>query len=352
MVMVDWISCCIPWQHASPINNGNVVSISPDGEQEWHIEKWLPVSGSFDSTIQIRSKHSDTYCSHILLSGNPIKFLQGHNVWGSGDVTGLVFDTFLKVLSLINIPGQLPSYPMASINTSWFTRIDLTAMYHLRDGSEVNNWLRSAEFAANTRHSGRGQMTNGTLYFGKTSRRWSLKFYHKGQELNDNKKHQRDLPPEVLQFADKSLRCEVTLRGKELDEIGLANVFDWEDVEAEDVYNRYLNKLELSDNMHTVEPAKLKNLPPRLVAVYHCWTRGDDIREMLSRNTFYRYRKQLKEELGINISVRQPSTEPDRSNVVPLVRILEAKPVEIPHWAYGTDLYYEPNMDPKLRLAQ
>ncbi len=164
-------------------------------------------------------------------------------------------------------------------------------------------------------------MTNGTLYFGKSSRRWSLKFYHKGQEIKDNKKHQRELPKEVLLFADKSLRCELTLRGKELDKIGLSTVSAWEDIATVDVYNSYLSKLDLSDNMTTVDQEKLEKLPPRLVAVYHCWTRGDDIREMYPKNTFYRYRKQIMEALGVNISVRQPSSESDRSNVIPLVRI-------------------------------
>lgn len=350
MIMIDWVSCCIPWPHKSPINGGRVISVGGDGSIDWEVEKWHSIRGSYDSAIQIRTRHIDSRCSHIMLSGNPVKFLQGHNIWGSNDLLGLISDTFFEVIKILDC--DLPRYPMGNISGAWLTRVDLNAMYHLRDALEVNSWLRSAEFSANTRHSGRGQMSNGTLYFGKQSRRWSLKFYHKGQEVKDNKKHQRDLPTELLLFADKSLRSEVTLRGKELEKIRLSTVSDWENIDPQDVYNGYLNKLELSDFMTTVDPEKLKDLPPRMVAVYQCWTRGDDIREMLSRPTFYRYRKEIMNILGVNISVRQPSTEADRSNVIPLVRVLEAKPAEIPHWAYGTDLYYEPNHRTKLELVK
>jgi II/X family phage/plasmid replication protein len=65
------------------------------------------------------------------------------------------------------------------------------------------------------------------------------------------------------------------------------------------------------------------------------------LRVILPRKTFYRYRKQLQEH-GIDIAVRQPHE--DRSNVVPLMRVLEAKPAPIPDWAYGTHLLFEPRL--------
>ena len=158
MAMIDWITCCIRWPHSKPFNNGNIISINSDGEQEWDTEKWLPVRGSYDSSIQICSRHIDAPCSHILLSGNPTKFLQGHNIWGSDDLSGLIGDTFFKVLSLVGFDGRLPKYPMGAIAGAHITRVDINSMYHLKNGSEVNSWLRSAEFSATTRHTGRGQI--------------------------------------------------------------------------------------------------------------------------------------------------------------------------------------------------
>lgn len=350
MIMIDWVSCLIPWKHDKPINDGNIVSIDPDGSISWQTEKWLSVPGSYESSVQVRSHHSETECSHIMFSGNPVKFLQGHNIWGTGDLGSLTIEAFFKCLRHLGITddGCLPKYPHSCVYSARLTRIDLAAMFHMDNAKSVNSWLRSAEFSANLRHRGKGQMTNGTLYFGKHSRRWSLKFYHKGQEVRDNKKHQRELPDSLLQFADKSLRAEIVLRGKELDKLGLSVIGEWDNVNVEDVYNSYLSRLELSENMTSIDPEKLADLPPRLKGVYRCWENGDDMRQMYSKSTFYRYRRQMLDALNIDISVKQSGNKEDRSNVVPLVRVLEAKPAEIPEWAYGTDFYHEPAHYPRL----
>ena len=58
---------------------------------------------------------------------------------------------------------------------------------------------------------------------------------------------------------------------------------------------------------------------------------------MLSKPTFYKHRAQLLEHgIDINLVVEKM----DRSNVVPLVRVLEAKPVQIPDWAFDLNLVH------------
>jgi len=348
--MIDWITARIPFAHDVAINGGHVLSVDPSGSVEWQTDKYLTVRGSYDSSISLRSYHdpsdldSITRYSHIEFSGNPVKFLQGHNIWGSGYASNLLVDAFYKALSFI-ASNEPYSVPISNILKSRITRIDLTAMYQLRDSNEVNNWLRSAEFSANLRHRGKGQFNHGTLYYGAKSSHWTLKFYHKGQEVRANKKHQRADILEldsVLGFADKSLRSEIQFRGRELDKIGLSKLSSWDDVTPLDVYNKYLGKLEFSENMITVTNEKLHELPPRLAGAYQLWLDGKDLRQIYPRPTFYRYRKELLTLLKIDISIKQASSKPDLSNVVPLVKIIEAKPASIPDWAYGTDLYYEP----------
>ncbi|MCC5709515.1 phage/plasmid replication protein, II/X family, partial [Klebsiella pneumoniae] len=63
-----------------------------------------------------------------------------------------------------------------------------------------------------------------------------------------------------------------------------------------------------------------------------------DIRSMHSKTAFYRYRKGLMDALGIDIATVQYK-QPD--NVVPFIRIIEAKPMGVPDWAIGTDLYFD-----------
>jgi II/X family phage/plasmid replication protein len=69
------------------------------------------------------------------------------------------------------------------------------------------------------------------------------------------------------------------------------------------------------------------------------WESGADLRAVLSRPTFYRYRAELLPH-GVDIAVSMPKEAV--SNVVPLYRVLEAKPVSAPEWASGTALFWEP----------
>ena len=64
------------------------------------------------------------------------------------------------------------------------------------------------------KHRGAGQFKGDTLYWGKGSSRWFLKCYHKGDEINRKKSNYPDAlrTPEMLDFAARSLRFEMTLK--------------------------------------------------------------------------------------------------------------------------------------------
>ncbi|WP_283159727.1 phage/plasmid replication protein, II/X family, partial [Xanthomonas axonopodis] len=68
---------------------------------------------------------------------------------------------------------------------------------------------------------------------------------------------------------------------------------------------------------------------------YLAWAAGNDLRETMSRPSFYRLRSKLLPH-GVDIATLMPK---EVSNVVPLYRILEAVPVSVPDWAVGTPLY-------------
>ena len=81
----------------------------------------------------------------------------------------------------------------------------------------------------------------------------------------------------------------------------------------------------------------LHELPTYLRSTYVLWKDGHNPREMLSKPTFYKHRAHLLQHgIDINITVEKV----DRSNVVPLVRVLEAKPVQIPDWAFELGLVH------------
>lgn len=350
-LMIDWVSVVLSIPHATPINNGNVVSIDVDGEIEWKTDKRLSVEGSYGSSIQIRSEgqEGEGLYTKIRLDGNLVKWWQGHNVFGSDDLLGLITATLCSIL-----PRVAPDIRLSDEIISLYvlcarlTRVDVNGMYDLGNEHRVMTWLRAAQDSANLRHRGRGQFRGDTLYWAEHSRRWSLKMYSKGQELKAHKpkKGITDHPhylQSVTDFASRALRVELTLRGMELDRLGLLSVQDWREGVAESVYTSYLSGLEFSQNMKVASDLPdFSKLPARLVGPVQLWHSGHDLREFYPKRTWYRYRQEIKQLIGLDVSLPPPVSKPEKSNVVPLITVLEAKPMGIPDWAIGTPLYFEP----------
>ena len=85
--MIDWVSAKIICNHdPDKLSNGIIASLDRDGNTEWLSNKKTMVEGSYSTNIQIQSL-TDT---QIYISGNPTKFLQGHNLFGSNDLVSIM----------------------------------------------------------------------------------------------------------------------------------------------------------------------------------------------------------------------------------------------------------------------
>ena len=332
--MIDWVSAKIICNHdPDKLSNGIIASLDRDGNTEWLSNKKTMVEGSYSTNIQIQSL-TDT---QIYISGNPTKFLQGHNVFGTNDLVGLMgkfFDELLKKEELGLCPDP---YQYANIKDGHYelSRVDVNETWHLNSQFDVMSWIRSLGETAFLKHRGAGQFSGDTAYFGKNSRRWSLKCYSKGQEINARGHRIPDeiAIPELLEYARKALRIEGVTRQLELKKRQLHIASNWDVDTAEGLLLEYISKLEMSD-VYMLKDDVLDSLPSRLRLAYQAWLNGDDLKAVLPRPTFYRYRKQNL-EYGVDISSKSPK---EKSNVIPLIRVLEAKPVGIPDWAYEKNL--------------
>lgn len=335
--MIDWITAIIPCHHDEKIFGGCISSIDVDGAIEWRTEKKQQVRGSYESNISIKSIDP----KHILIDGNPAKWLQGHNMFGTDNLISLVETLLFKLIPLLKLK------PIEQDLNCWrdglyeLKRVDCTAMWELPKRPDVRAWLRTAEMQSKSRH-GRSMMTGGTLYFGKNSRRWSVKFYSKGDEI-DAKGHKLPFDIEqrdnLIDWADNKLRGELTLRSIQLKEKQLSVAAQWQETTSQELLIAYIGSLTMSEQF-TITPVDLEGLPARLIAVYRLWKDGVDLRAMYPKTTFYRYRGDFI-KLGIDIAIRQPS-KPE--NVIPLVRVLRPEAiVQVPDWALGTALYFTPN---------
>lgn len=345
--MIDWLTMVAPLPHREPIADGHVLSLDADGSVQWQCVKALRVAGSFSTGLQVRTAiRTPEYCSHIEVSGNPVKFFQGHNLWGTDDLPALCVETLERIASILGIEAAPATRAAWCGGDVRLTRVDIAGSFHLGSLSEVLAWLRAAEQTAHLAHRGRGQLVKGsTLYFGKNSRRSTLKLYSKGQEIRA-KGHGQDAIlelPSAVAWAERTLRAELTLRSMELKRLKLDHVCDWLPIDGvplgvtSELLRDRLSDMTMTSTAH-LSAEQIATLRPALRAAVAAWEAGHDLRSMFARRTFYKYRSELL-PLGIDIATLCPR---EVSSVVPLHRVLEAVPAGVPDWAIGTPLYFEP----------
>ena len=129
---------------------------------------------------------------------------------------------FDKLLTYENL-GLCPDpFQYAAIKDGHYelTRVDVNETWHLRNQNEVLAWIRAVGETAFLKHRGAGQFSGDTAYFGKNSRRWSLKCYSKGLEIlaKGHKLPKELCIPEMIEYAQKALRIEGVIRQLELKE--------------------------------------------------------------------------------------------------------------------------------------
>lgn len=343
-MMIDWVTCKAPFYYPGIVSGGQFVSIDADGEIEFATPKRRQFVGSWESSMTARTVGVDSNgdTNLIELSGNPVKFLQGHNLWGSSDLSGLIYETILKISSSLDVVQ--PEAFLRRLHITTLSRVDINEQYTL--GSRSNVLASLYHIGSTSRTRSKEAVTRGsTVYLNKPSKRWEFKLYSKGQELELPRNKRQgliDLPQSVLDFSDDVLRIELTLKSNELreSENGLYLLANWENVDLETIFDDYYSRLTMNDQLE-LKLLDLDGLPSGVRATYQLWFDGHDVRSMLSRPTFYRHRNQLLEH-GIDISMASNKVQPDRSNVVPLVRTITLSPAVVPDWAYGTDLFFEP----------
>jgi len=307
---------------------------------------------SYDSGIAIQSstdeghRRSDGGFTHIWVSGSP-KPLQRHNLFGTEsplELGAMLARSALELLGFNVTPFSFKQW-LSGIDCK-FTRIDITQM--LDTGSEKNAYafIEHIVDQASVKYRNRATCTGDTAYFGKKSKHWTLKLYCKYAEISSaSKKHK--LPDDIeqreslLQYASGTVRSELVLQSRHLKDIGLQDGRTWAQtpIHSFDIWSKYMEKLELSGNVR-LQTNIVETMPTWLRGTYCAWLTGHDIKRMLetkkdgkkNRMTFYRHRKALR-AYGIDIAKKQ-ATNP----VIPILRVIEARPKAIPSWAINTPL--------------
>jgi II/X family phage/plasmid replication protein len=298
-LVLDWFTGCVGYD-ASRMEVGRFWETDRHGEIVRSRSRWETAVGSFESGVQVtRALATDAMlgpgrdlgflCAQDVLkiSGNPSKFLQGHNAAGpSVSQLGPVLQGLVRAFGegLRPADADLPTLP--AVHRS---RVDVTTACDLGDHRAVHEWLELAATKTRSRH-GRAINSHGTVYWGKNSTRWAMKAYCKHCELQAHPPADVELIPDLLDWTRTHLRIELTLRRPELKDRGtLSEAIIWE----------FFSKLE----MHTMQQKTYapENLRPFVRLALESWYNGGDLKSTLADRTFYKYRKEILEETGIDV---------------------------------------------------
>jgi len=334
--MIDWITARVAiLQNHLPM--GHIIKSTHHGELEWATAAKLSPEGSHSMTVRIRSLDDVQRGVLLEIDGNPLKFLQGHNLFGSNNIRGLIRGVVNRI-STENPDFEIPLMQPTITYDIELRRIDATIMYDVGTDTEVEQTIDYLERYARSRF-GKGHPKKHMLLFQKGSRRWSMNYYNKYQEI---KKHQlpRTLSErnDLIEYSKGKLRKEIRLLKMEIDRIDS----DFLPSDIPNIIEKYSEKIKVSDTIE-VDNGTLKTLSRTARLALVLWKQGEDVKSALgvAESTFYRHRKQLLESFNIDIAIRNTSAL-DRKNIIPFRKVLTLKPCpEVPEFAKGTDLYYD-----------
>jgi II/X family phage/plasmid replication protein len=335
--MIDWVTARLPMVYDGPLNGGSMLSLTPDGVVEWRTDRRLVMEGSHSANVTVRGGFGI-----VDFSGNPAKFLQGHNLFGISDLNRLMTLAMLRVCQLLDVSAT------ASDQAAWrggrytLSRTDLTRMIDCGTTKRVHGILRVANHAASTKYQ-RPVADGTTIYIGQKSRRQKLKFYAKGPELQKHSLPATMAPSwhqKLTEYAAPMLRVELTNGSKWFNESPYRNAWMWDGTTPDKLLDERLAVLEVSDTMRLADEA-VHGLPHKLMTVYDSWRAGRDLKAELPERTFYRYRRQLLDLANIDIARTNPRlvvADNEYLGGEPIGPILRGAGVGIPAWAVGTEL--------------
>ena len=251
------------------------------------------------------------HVSHLSFSGNPTKYLQGHNCFGIDCLRTLARGMVADVMPRLGFDAVTVARVLQRIDALDFevSRVDITRMFALGTDEDVQDYLYMLPLTVKARGNRCGN-SHDTFYVGQTSTLWTLKFYNKWRELQSRSKH-HSLPDDLKlsgidDFVKGQLRVELTLRKKQLDRYQLTNAAKLQEKISE-LFIEHAGKIDMTNQ--SINEKKLLDL---------------------SRATYYRHRAELL-KYGIDIAKTPIHNEARKAVVEPLIKhLIPREIIEIP----------------------
>ena len=331
--MIDYISMLIFFKH-KPFPSGRVLSVDSDGQVQWECQQSIEAVSSYQSKLYFKSQKiigEEGMATEIFVKGNPSKFLQGHNIFGSSDLLSMIKSCFSRIplIALLNISDH-------SIRNAIVSRIDFTKSIQFENLIQASTYISQVSLRACTR-SGRPISKGHTLCFQPNSRRWTMVVYSKGHEISAHPLS--ELTPHkqyLFEIAQPLVRIELRLKTLELTDLNLRLLGSLTSNKLNELYAQYLERIEMN-TIADLPTELITSLPRCYRDTYFMWHQGIDVQRIMKTPTFYRHRSELK-NYGIDIAV--PHDTESKAEIIPLTKAIKAVPFEIPQLAIDRGLCF------------
>lgn len=345
------------------------MGVDEDGVLKWKRDKFRELEGSWESTSVARTfyrtlgaddhgqawehkfdengdlidvtrdDNSAVFRRELWVSGNPAKFLQGHNLFGSNNLPALAPIFFRAIVERLGFEIDEFTYARWEAGDYELARVDVAEMLDVGGPHEVGDALSVLAHQSTYIKRGRGVVNGGTVSWGKRgSRNTVVKMYDKYREIVGPKSHQlpEGLPHrgELHDYALGKLRAEVEFHSRYLDKFGLRSGKAWHADTAQIQWAMNMDNLKISGQM-PITPDVLKAMPSKLQKTYMQWETGRDLKSWMAEATYRRHRKDL---LAYGIDIGQVYVEGIKPRKVSLQSVITPRLSSAPVWAHGTPL--------------
>ncbi|CAJ3697464.1 phage/plasmid replication protein, gene II/X family [Burkholderia pseudomallei] len=256
---------------------------------------------------------------------NPLKVLQGHNVFGTNSLRVLAPAIIARVLDHLNVAYTDDDVVAWVAGEFDVHAVDITHRYRLPENVTVFDIRRHMiRNMAIERYRPAALLQGIGVRFNAVSSYGAWLIYDKHKEMEDKRTHAYpvlaavhgdqadDLWRLLTTTAKSSARVELKLEKKYLEQHGLNRGSAWATGTANEVYDRELAALRLERHkpMSVLRDsiASVTNKTHRRMLEF--WSMGRDLKALFSRASLASHRKAIVDACGIDIESDVPAVEP------------------------------------------
>lgn len=277
------------------------------------------VPGIYGTTATVWSKKSGQL---LQIECSAAKFLTGHNVFGSENLSRIVLDISKRVCRYLKIKPTAKEKQAIKAGDVRLFRVDLAAHFRLPSNFTVRSFQNALKYQLAFTQRSFATYADETLYVNQHSDMRIIKIYGKGEEI-DFRPMPQDLPDRksIESYAKNLVRVEMTFRSRFLRRAKMSQVKDWDKDKARKVFKEDIMDLNLLEKslLQGKVVAGLTNLQNSIIALH---ATGVDISTVITnKRQLKTHIKAIREKAGVD--VRIPS-EALSLSMVPVKYYLES----------------------------